>query len=1033
MKTIFRDVKVNKNLERFIYGHLCRLNLLSNLDLSRCRWFFILLILLASNNVISAQNTVTGKVTDANSEPLPGVSIQLKNSTQGTITDLNGDYTFTDVPDDATLVYSFVGMLTKEVVFEGQSTINVTLAEDIVHLDELVVIGYGTQSKRFVTGAISSLDMDEKKAQIPITNVSQVLGEIPGMQVFSNGRPGQDATLLLRGQNSLGTNTDPLIVIDGIIFEGSLSDINPQDIETIDVLKDAASAAIYGSKAANGVVMITSNRGKSLKPVVRINGTYGISEAGRWLPMPSKERYIQRRKDFYTQLEDIAGGNPGIDIDDLTQLLDPEEYENYMAGKYMHFEDLVGRQGSLATLDLSVSGSSGKTSYLFSGSVNEDIGLLKGDQESRVSFRINLDSELSNWLTIGTSTFFTYRDLSGIIPDLSDAYDDPPLGTYYYPDGNVKFNPISSDASTYNALYYYELTENSETRRNLFSNMYFIIDFPFLSGLSYRMNFSPNYEWHNNYSFVRQDPYMAGNTTNAQKDNININRWVWENILKYNRTFAGIHDVDVTLMYGRNKYYRETTNVEAELFEIEILGYNQFGLGSNYLIQTPAEDKFGISSLARLNYALMKRYMVSVSARRDGSSVFGENNKFGIFPSIAFSWIASEESFLRNVNLINFLKLRVSYGENGNSDIRPYLTQSLNNTIYNVIGDNTGSPIAFVPDTRFMGNEDIRWESTKSFNVGLDFGILKNRLSGSVEVYNKRTIDQLLPRDIPPTNGYISTYDNIGEVNNKGIELALNSLNVNVSKFSWNTSFSFAYNKNKIVHLFGDIDGDGIEDDAPDNDWFIGENIHAYFDYQFDGIYQEGDSIPSEHFPGDIRLKDISGNDTIGVDDRTIVGHGKFPDYTVTLNNTFRYGNLSLYVSMNGMFGWVAPYDLVYPHGPGVPMNFLDVDYWTPENKSNTYPSLLYSNAARKNHYYISRNFVRIRDLALSYDFARPDVKVLSSFSALRLTFSVKNLYTWTKWLGPDPENAVDITTIKGSDNHYPMPRIYSLGINMSF
>lgn len=995
---------------------------------------------------LSGQNQlfkVTGKVTDAEGSPIPGVSILLKGTMLGTISNLDGVYTLSDVPDNSVLVFSFVGMLTQEVHFSGQTTIDLTMEEDRIKLDELVVVGYGTQSKRFVAGSIASVDMEEKKTLTPMTNVSQALKDIAGVQFIDNGRPGQDGKLLIRGQNSLGTKTDPLIVIDGIIFEGSLSDINPQDIESMDVLKDAASTAIYGSKAANGVIMISSKKGTRSKPEIRVNATQSIYNAERWLNMPTEERFLQRKRDYYTQQLEIAGNDPGIDINDVSELLKPEEYENYLAGKYMSYEDIVGRQGQLSTVDLSISGGSDKTSYMFSGSFNDNTGLIKGDQETRYSFRMNLETKITDWISIGTASFFTYRDLSGKIVDLSDAYDNSPYGNFYYTDGNVKFNPVSSDASTYNALYYYELTDNTELKKNLFSNMFINVDFPFLKGLSYRMNYSPNFEWQNNYSFVSQDPYSAGNTTKAEKKNKNINRWVWENIIKYNQTFADIHDVDVTLMYGRNKYFMEETNVEASLFEVDILGYNQFGLGSNYSIKTPAEERFDISSLARLNYTLMKKYMISMAVRRDGSSVFGKNNKFGLFPSAAVSWIASEESFLSDINALNFLKFRMSYGESGNSDITPYLTQSLNEIKYNTIGDNSGSPIAFLPKIGVMGNEDIRWETTKSFNLGFDFGVLDNRISGSVDWYNKSTIDLLVDRSIPSSNGYQKTWDNIGEVNNRGIEIALNTLNIDGSEFSWSSSFSFAFNKNKIVHLFGDIDGDGIEDDAKDNGWFIGENIDAFYDYEFDGIFQNYDTIGGvSYLPGDIKLVDHSGNDTIDDEDRTIVGHGRYPDYSFTISNTFKYGNLSLYFSINSMLGWSAPFDLVYAHGIDQPMNCLDVDYWTAENKSNTYPSLLYSNSAHKNHYYVSRNFLRIKDVALSYDLRFPDTPVLSKFSSLRVTFSIKNLYTFTKWLGPDPENAgldpegrMDdgITSNKGSDRLFPMPRTYSIGINMSF
>lgn len=996
--------------------------------------FMLTIALLTYCFVIYSQNTISGEVTDDNTNPLPGVTIQVKGTTQGTITDNNGLYTLGGVPENAILVFTFMGMLDHEISAIGLTTIDVTMSEDLVKLDELVVIGYGTRTKRFVTGSISSVDLEETKSLVPNTNVAQSLSQIAGVQFINSGRPGQGGELLIRGQNSLSTSPKPLIVLDGIVFEGSLSDINPQDIKTIDVLKDAASNAIYGSRAANGVIMISSVKGSSSKPIIRVNSTYGISEAAYWMQMQSKEGYIQRRRDYYTQLELLTGISTGRDLDEVSQLIDPEEYENYSNGMFMDgYKDLVGQQGNLSTFDMSVSGKTDLTNYLFSGSVNNDLGLIKGDQQKRLSFRANLNTEINDWLTVGTATFFTYRDMSGQEANLYDAYRNSPFGTFYYPDGNVKFNPITVEAASYNALYDYELTDNTETRKNLFSNLYANIDIPFIEGLSFRLNFSPNYEWHNNYTYMRRDPYANSNNTYATKDNVNIFRWVWENILTYKRQIGENHEFDVTLMYGRNNYDKEATNVKAEFFEIDILGYNNFGLGSNYVIKTPAEDKFGVSSLARLNYMFKKKYMVSMAVRRDGSSVFGEKNKFALFPSAALSWIASEEQFIQNVEAISFLKLRASYGANGNEAIPPYTTQSLNSTSFNVLGDGSAGNIAIFPLTSYMGNESLKWEATYSANIGVDFGILNGRINGSLDVYDKTTKDLLVRRDIPPTNGYETTYDNIGEVNNRGIELTLNTLNIQSSDFEWNTTFSFGYNKNRIIHLFGDIDGDGIEDDAIANSWFIGENINAYFDKEFVGIYQDDDDIPENYLAGDIILRDVHVNDTIDDRDRTIVGHGKYPDYNFTLNNTIRYGNLSLFISVNSMLGWVAPFDLVYPLDKGRPFNSIDAGYWTPENRSNTVPSLLYSKNAHNNHYYMSRDFVRIKDVALSYDFHNLKAPVFSSFESLRLSFSVKNLYTFTKWLGPDPENSNGITSEQGSNDVYPMPRIYSLGINMSF
>ena len=974
--------------------------------------------------------SISGKVIDDSGLPLPGVSIIVKNTTNGTITDIDGKYTLNNVPADAILVYSFVGMKTEEITVSGKTAIDVTLQEDAIGLEEVVAIGYGTQTKRFVTGSISSVDMEKTKDLLPNTNVAQSLGQIAGIQFIGNGRPGQNGSILIRGQNSLGTNSSPLIVLDGIIFEGSLADINVQDIKTIDVLKDAASTAIYGSRAANGVIMITSVKGTSAKPVIRVNSTLGISEAAEWIKLQSREGYIQRRIDYHTQ------ANDNVDVSDISSLLQSDELENYNNGVFNDpFKDLISRQGSLSTLDLSVSGKTDKVNYLFSGSLSNDVGLIKGDQEKRVTFRINLDTKINEWLTVGTTSFFSYRDQSGITPDLSNAYRNSPYGNFYYPDGNVKFNPVTAEAAGYNAMYEYELTDNSENRKNLFSNLYAKIDIPYIKGLTFKMNYSPNFEWHNNYTFMRQDPYAVSNNTSANKTYDTAFRWVWENILNYKFSIGDDHDFDATLMYGRNHADSDQTIAEASLFDLDYLGYNNFGLGGQQQTSTYYSEKNGVSSMARLNYIYKKKYMLSLAVRRDGSSVFGDNNKFATFPSAAFSWIASEESFIKNIEAISLLKVRASYGANGNDAISPYQTKSLNTTTHYAFGNGGSSIIGVIPET-VMGNESLKWESTYATNVGIDFGILNNRISGSFDIYNKTTKDLIVQRTIPPTNGYEKTYDNIGEVNNKGVEVTLNTVNIQHSKFQWNTSFTFGYNKNKIVHLFGDVNGDGIEDDDIGNGWFIGKDINSFFDYEFDGIYQEGDTnIPTNSKPGYVRVKDLSKDGTINADnsDKTIVGHGKHPDFAITFTNTFNYGNLSLYISMNSMLGWEAPFNLINPLDMGRAFNSMDAGYWTPENKSNTRPSLIYNNPLGAN-WYFSRDFLRIKDVALSYDLHKIKTPLFSGFSSLRLTLSVKNLYTFTKWLGPDPESSGSGTTSnQGSSDLYPMPRTYSIGINMSF
>ena len=975
---------------------------------------------------IEVQISVEGIVTDENGEGLPAATILEKGKTNGTTTDINGKFSL-NVADQATLIISFVGYKSQEIVVGDQTNIGVSLELDSESLQEVVVVGYGTRSKALVTGSIASIDMEKTNDVLPNTNIAQSLVQIPGLQLIGNGRPGQGGSILVRGQSSLSAGTNPLIVLDGIIFEGELSDINPQDIESIDVLKDAASASIYGSKAANGVIMITSVRGTTSKPKIQINSTYGISESARWIDLMDAEGYVQRKLDFYSQ-----SGNPR-DPSNPGSYLEPEEVINYQNGiSHDPLRDIISRQGSLTTFNVSLSGMSERTNYLLSTSLSNDQGLIKGDQENRVTMRINIDNQVNDWLTIGTTSTFVNRNLSGIAADLGRAYRNSPLGTFFYPDGSVTYNPVPTENASYNPLYDTRLSDNDETRQNLFSNIYAIVDFPFLDGLSYRVNYSPNFQWAHNYTFMHQDPNRVENTTNAVKENINSFRWVLENILTYEKNLGDGHDIDLTLLYGRNHYELESTAANANQFDLDFLGFNNFGLGSNYVINAFAEESELISSMARLNYVLQQKYLFTFTVRRDGSSVFGDQNKYASFPSVAVSWIASEEQFFQNINSLDFLKLRLSYGLLGNGALQPYLTKSLNATSNYVFGDGGASTVGIIT-TQTLGNESLRWETVYSTNLGIDFGLFGGRLNGSLDYYNNVTRDLLVQQDIPEMNGYTDTWTNVGQLNNKGFEVALSSTNIQSRKFQWLSTLSFSYNNNKIVKLFGDIDGDGQEDDYPENDWFIGEDINSFYDYEFDGIYQVGDNIPTGFQPGDVRVKDLNDDGVITPEDRTVIGHGTNPRYAFTITNTLNYGNLSLFVSVNSMLDWTAPYNLINPLVPGRAFNAVDEGYWTPENQSNSRPSLIYTNPLGTS-WYFSRDFLRIRDIALSYDFKKLDLGMLSRFTKLSLNVSVKNLATITKWLGPDPESSgAGGTSNQGTDNLWPMPRIYSIGLNLGF
>lgn len=967
------------------------------------------------------QRTVSGVITDLYGEPLPGVTVLIKGTTKGTVTDIDGHYTLTDIEENETLQYSFVGMKTQEIEIRNQNTINVSMEEDAIGLEEVVAVGYGTQSKRFVTGSVASADMETIKDS-PSTNITQTLSNVPGIIFTGTGRPGQDGTLLIRGQNSLSASNAPLIVVDGIIFAGELSDINPNDIQSVDVLKDASAATVYGSRAANGVILITSKKGKTEKPTVNFNAHYGISNVANSLNLLSPERYIERRLD----LRRLSGLE--ADPSKIHEYLNPDEANNYLNDNSTNGWDLVTRTGKISTYNLNVSGNTESTNYFMSASYSDDQGLIIGDQEKRATLRANISNKITDWLSIGITSSFAQRDRSGASANLNNMYRVSPWGTFFREDGSVRRNPVSDELAADNPLYNYHLQTKTVLLDNLYSNLYTQIDVPFVRGLSYRFNFSPNLYWNQDYESTKQDPYWTGNMTSARKYNSKRYNWVLENIITYNRIF-GDHGIDLTLLYGRHHTEFESTTANGSLFDIDILGYNNLDLANQFTNQSNAWESEGLSTMGRLNYQYMQKYMITLTARRDGSSVFAKENKYATFPAVSLGWIISDEPFIEDVKIIDLLKLRLSQGSVGNEAIAPYQSLSTSGLERYIFGDGGTSSIG-VYNSR-LGNDKLKWETVTSTNFAIDYSLFGQKINGTFEVYNSSTKNLLVRQAIPIMNGYSSILTNIGKTNNKGLEITLNTLNIQNHLFSWRSSIGYAYNKNKIVKLYGvDLDGDGVEDDDPANGWFIGHPINSYYDYVFDGIYQEGDTdIPAGQEPGFVRVKDLDGGG-ITPDDRTIVGNGETPKSQFSFKNTFKYDNISLSIFLNGMTGWVARFNLIDPLVPERAFGGYDAGWWTPENRSNTRPSLKYSNPL-DHGWYISRDFLRIRDVSLSYE-CKKDFLEKIKLSELRLSLSIKNLYTFTSWPGSDPENASDYTE-QGGSQLYPMPRTFSLGVNISF
>jgi len=1004
-------------------SHVMR-NAISVLSVIFKKHNFLSVLFLVFSYAVQAQSIVVkGTVRDDKGEPLEGINVVVKNASGGTTTNASGQYTITVRGANDMLVFSSVGYETVELPVGSNTNIDVTLSSKTITANEVVVVGYGSQSKRNVTGAVARADMSRNET-LPNTNIAQAMrGSIAGVQVTDNGRPGQGGAILIRGPRSLSASNNPLVVLDGIIFGGNLADINPNDIQSLDILKDASAAAIYGSRAANGVILVTSKKGVTEKPTIRFNTFAGVSEWAYKVKTFNAERYAQSKLDWRRQ--------SGLEADPakIADYLTATEAANYKNGISRDPWEMASQQGRISSYDLSVSGRSKSVNYYLSAGMVDERGLIFNDNQKRISLRANLDTRVTDWLNIGTNATFVNRDLSGVSADLSFAYTNSPFGNWFHPDGEPTQYVVPEDQAYGNSIRASLLTDNEEINQNLFSNFYAKIDFPFVNGLSYRVNYSPNFRWNHDYNFFRQDKHLPNNTTSASKYNFASFDWVLENILTYKKRIGRDHNLDFTFLYGRNHSEFEATTASASQLSSDALGYHNLALGNILTNSSTAEASEGISSMARVNYQFKNKYLLTLTARRDASSVFAANNKYATFPSGSIAWIVSDESFMRKYDFIEMLKLRVSYGSVGNQAISPYQSLGLSSTTQYVFSDGGATSVGVFPSS--MANPNLKWETTNTANIGLDFTLFAGRLGGTIEAYNSSTKDLLVRRTIPTLTGYSSIFTNIGETNNRGIELTLNSVNIQSRKFEWNSSFVFSHNQNKIVHLYGsDINGDGKEDDDLSNRWFIGHPITTYFDYVFDGIYQEGDNIPAGSRPGFVRLKDINGDKKIDANDRTIIGSGGQPKYRFGITNNFKYGNVALSVFVNGMQGWISSFPLlntaVSPNAPGRGLNQLDAGYWTSENKSPTRPSLVYNNPLGHN-WYMSRNFIRIQDVSLSYEFSKAFLSRVK-LQNLRVFASGKNLYTFTDWLGSDPE--IGGTT---ASEFYPMPRSLTIGLNVGF
>ncbi|MBO9566026.1 MAG: SusC/RagA family TonB-linked outer membrane protein [Niastella sp.] len=974
----------------------------------------------------TARGPVTGKVTNENDLPLARATVSIKGAGAGTQTNAEGEYTINTPGENPVLLVSFVGYNDQEIPVNGRSVVNIRLQEKTNALEQVVVIGYGTAKKSDVTGAVVSANLDDFR-NAPNTNIVQSLqGTVPGLNIGQVTSAGSTPSINIRGANTISGNSSVLIILDGIQYNGSLESINPDDIASIDVLKDASSTAVYGAQAANGVLLITTRRGKKgQQPRFAFSSSYSTQTPTVSLRPMRREAYLDHVRQLYYNeawlAPDYTKPNPAFDLASKLDATMKDANGNIVPLDYDWWGEGTN-PGYINDNQLSISGATDKVNYLISGAYTDQSGFIINDKFKRKSLRINLEIQTTKWWKIGIQSFGSFVDKDGAEPTISSIIQQSPLISPYDDQGKLKPNPFNTNYTS--PFLTYDVSDY-ERHNYFFGNLYSDMEIPFIKGLNYRINFGNNYRINqHNVASV----YGSGLSGSASKDFENYYDYTFDNILTYKRSF-GDHSLTATLLYGAIERKNSYTLSNATSFSRLTLGYNSLEQGTNQYATSNAWSEALNYQMARINYIYNDRYLLTATIRRDGFSGFAANHKYGYFPSVALGWVLTKENFF-NVDWVDFLKLRVGYGISGNQTARyNSLSRITSNAAY-VFGD--GGSTLFGQQVQSLPNADLSWEKTAGLNAGVDFTLLHGRLTGSVDYYNNHTKDLLFSVTIPAITGFSSINTNLGELRNTGIEIALTSHNIDTRAFKWNSTFSFSHNTNKILTLIGtDADGDGKEDDLVASGLFIGQPLSTIYDYRTNGIYQVGETIPAGYSPGTYRVVDADNSGAITTADRRILGK-RDPAFRVGLLNTFEYKGFSLSIFLNSIQGGKNGYmgansPVLVRDDNNIRYNYLQgIDYWSPVNPGGKYPQSLVA-AAVTPTVYQQRSFVRLQDVSLSYRFTGGIVKKMN-IQNLNIYVSGKNLATWTNWEGWDPETNQGLTI-----NGRPVMKGFAAGINLSF
>lgn len=1000
---------------------------------------------------------VRGTVLDENNEPVIGANVVVEGTTTGVITDFNGEYSL-EAPEGANLQISYIGY-TSQTVKAGNKSAVIKLKEDSQMLSEVVVVGYGTMKKQDLTGAVNSLkatDMEKEQRQtIQDMLRSGVAGLAVGMETDAKG----NTSMMIRGKSTISASTSPLLVLDGVIYPGQMTDINPNDVERIDVLKDASSAAVYGAQAANGVVLITTKKGtSSKKPVINFNATVGASFVASLPDVYKGKDYLNFRRDViksinsadaasgrYDSPENLSGAELEAWMDGATgdptevwmQRLEYNDIEiqNYMSGNEVNWKDWIYQNAAFRQdYTVSIAGKKEEMSYYSSLNYVKNESNIKGDGYSAIRARVNVENKVAGFLTYGLNTQFTVRN-EGYIGRDNSYTSLSPFGSVYEEDGvTPKYYPNDNNNAT-NPLISQTYTDKRNDIYNLNASVFMKADLPL--GFSLQTTYSPRFEW-TNYAYHRSADHPAYKDEGGyvQRQNTTLFYWQWDNMLKWKKDF-GKHAFDFTgLLNWEKRRYWSNTSENSAFQPSDNLGSSGIGFGTSPVVEANDTYRTGAALMGRLHYSYDNRYMITGTVRRDGYSAFGQANPYAVFPSVALGWVFSEESFMDKIEWLEYAKLRVSWGKNGNRSIGEYAAlMQLSPRKYFYYDPNTGE---LIPINTFycynMANAGLKWENTESWNLGLDFTVLGGRLGGSIDLYNKKTNDLLNNRQLPSLIGYSSVTSNIGEINNKGIELSLHSTNINKPNLTWRTTLNLSYNKNTIKHLYGimeDIkDGEGNvigqkEADDITNGYFIGHALDEIWGYKFIGVWQENEAEEAAKYkqqPGDPKLLDVDNNYKFNNDDKVFQGNTT-PKVRWNMRNEFTlFKNWNVSFSMYSYLGHKKTMSRFTNSNALLNItNSIVREYWTPDNPINDYPRLKATSPGGVSYnIYQNASFLRFDNISVGYTFPKTMIQPLK-IQALSVNLTLKNVGVISGWSAGDPENS-DANT----------PRTLLFGLNMT-